>query len=133
MQPDEAREHRISAEDMIIRLDLPRARIAMLHYPNFFEAAHPALCCSTLVDAGAGKVSRRMYAASGNRPILHRKELLLASSHPSRDGFAALTAEEERYGLFGEPRRIGWESHWKALLKRKKIEIKDHKVYDLVD
>ena len=41
----------------------------------------------------------RRYAPNGNRPILHRKELLLDASDPDYARFAGLTDEEERAGL----------------------------------
>ncbi len=124
-------DHPVPLDDLVIRIDQRKHRIAHLHYPGFFTHAHPALCCSALVDATAETVSTRSFATRANRPILHRKELLVARTHEAYNEFAALTAEEERLGLLRDKRRIGWSIFWRELLRDRGIVIEGHEIREL--
>ena len=57
-------DHPASLDDVVIRIDQRKERIAHLHYPGFFTTAHPALCCSALIDTVGETVSIR---SSGRR------------------------------------------------------------------
>jgi hypothetical protein len=93
-------------------------KLSLLYYPGFFEEPFPTLAASWVVDLGARSVTSRSYAAEGNPPILHRKELLLPQAHPRVRGFAELTEAAERLGLFTETRTIGMRRPWEARLAR---------------
>ncbi len=124
-------DHPVALDDLVIRVDQRKHRIAHLHYPRFLATAHPALCCSALVDIARGTASLRSFERRPNRPILHRKELLVAAGHEAYNEFAALTAEEERLGLLDDKRRIGWSSYWSGLLRERGLVIEGHEIREL--
>ena len=105
-----------------------RQQVSLLHYPRFREDEHPALFAAASVDLNSGTARVRRYAPTGNRPILHRKELLLNASDPDYARFAALTDEEERAGLYSTPTTIGHERGWSRELERCGLVIRGHRV-----
>ena len=105
-----------------------RQHVSLLHYPRFREDEHPALEAAASVDLANGTARIRRYAPHGNRPILHRKELLLDASDPDYARFAALTDQEEQAGLFSEPNIIGHERGWSRQLDRSGVTIRDHRL-----
>lgn len=105
-----------------------REKLSLLHYPRFREDEHPALVAAASVDLTNGEARVRRYAPNGNRPILHRKELLLDSADPDYGRFAALTDEEERAGLYSRPTTIGHERGWSRELERRGVVIRGHRV-----
>jgi len=123
-------EHLVPLNDLVIRIDRRTGRIAHLHYPRFFEDAHPALCCSVLIDAGAETTRLQSFETHTNRLILHRKELLVTRNHEAYTTFAALTAMEERLGLLDEKRRIGWSIYWQELLRNRGLTIEGHEILE---
>ena len=124
-------DHPVPLDDLVIRIDQRKHRIAHLHYAGFLTTAHPPLCCSALIDTVGETVTLRSFASRSNRPILHRKELLVAGTHEAYNEFAALTAEEERLGLLSDKRRIGWSGYWGDLLRDRGLEIKGHEIREL--
>ena len=74
-------------------------------------------------------MTARAYAAEGNPPILHRKELLLPPAHPRAGDFAALTAAAERLGLFADARSIGTRAPWEARLGRLGVRVEGNLSY----
>lgn len=121
-------DHEIDRGEVLIRVDRSDDRIALLHYPSFLTEAHPVLCCSTLVDLETGHSQYRSFAGRSNRPILHRKELLVAPAHEAYNEFASLTREEERLGLLEDKARIGWSRYWTDLLKSRGLTIEGHRI-----
>ena len=112
----------------VCKLSPHRRRISLLHYPSFSGDEHPPLEAAASVDLSVGTARIRRYAPNGNRPILHRKELLLDASDPDYARFAALTDQEERAGLFSEPNTIGHERGWSRQLDRRGLTIQGHKL-----
>lgn len=112
----------------VCKLSPYRQQVSLLNYPRFREHEHPALAAAASVDLNSGKARVRRYAANGNRPILHRKELLLDASDPDYARFAALTEQEERAGLFSAPSTIGHERGWSKELERRGVVIRGHRV-----
>lgn len=110
----------------VCKLSPRRRRVSLLFYPCFRELAHPALSAVLTVDLSRGTARVRRYYARSNRPILHRKELLLDVTDPDYQRFAALTEEEERAGLFMTPSIIGHERGWAEQLERLELSIQDH-------
>ena len=85
--------------------------VSFLAYEDFDNDPHPALLHGAHVALPAGRVTYRDWSRSDNPPILHRKELFVASNHPRRAEWAALTATEEAAGLLDRPpgNRRQWE------------------------
>lgn len=121
-------QHETDCDDAVFRVDRSNNRIALLHYPCFLTEAHPVLCCSTLVDLETGHSQYRSFAGRSNRPILHRKELLVAPAHEAYNEFASLTREEERLGLLEDKARIGWSRYWTDLLESRGLIIEGHRI-----
>ena len=112
----------------VCKLSRYRQQVSLLHYARFREDEHPALSAAASVDLNSGEARIRRYAPNGNRPILHRKELLLDVSDPDYARFAALTEQEERAGLFSAPSTIGHERGWSRELARRGVVIRGHRV-----
>jgi len=102
----------------VARLDLDQDEVALLSYPTFFEELFPSLLASWRVHLPTRSVRFRDYSSSLNPPILHRKELMLPASHPTR---APSTDHRlaESIGLFDDPVRIGFRSQWNELVTSK--------------
>lgn len=103
----------------VARLDLEHDEIALLSYPTFFEELFPSLIASWRVHLPTKTVRFRDYSSSLNPPILHRKELMLPSSHPDLDRLREATALAESIGLFDDPVRIGFRLQWNELVASK--------------
>jgi len=112
----------------IIKFHTNDFRVSLLNYPGFFDDPHPSLAASTIIQIDQGKVSRRTYENSGNRPILHRKETFLPEDHPRWDEFRALTVAEEACGLFQNASKIGFEKAWASLLKEKGVSFNGYEL-----
>ena len=115
----------------IIKLHRGAPQISYLAYPDFERDPHPALHSSLLVPLQSFRVDTRYYDASSNPPILHRKEEFVAADHPLRAKFARLTAQEERYGLYAHPQRIGTRDGWSAALAERQLALRGHRVIRL--
>ena len=74
---------------------------------------------SWVIEPNSDTPHFRTYIASLNPPILHRKELLVAPSHPKRDEWQALTKVAEDLGLFENVRVIGFRKNWQQLIEEK--------------
>ena len=118
----------VTREWNIAKLGLSTAKVSFLHYPEFFTQEHPALKSSVMTDLSNRTTRICNYANWKNPPILHRKETLLSATDPNYERFARLTREEEAYGLYESPGRIGHSKPWVELLRRKKLRLSDHRV-----
>jgi DNA phosphorothioation-associated putative methyltransferase len=116
------------ARDIVFRADKRKKTLAVLHYPDFGEDAHPKLESVFRIHVESGDLHHRSYQGRKNRPILHRKELLVGPGHPLYNSFAMLTRQEEEAGLFAEPMRIGWSNRWEDLLRSKGLRIEGHEL-----
>ena len=105
-----------------------RRRCLSSLYSGFREHAHPVLAVAASVDLNDAVATIRRYSPNGNRPILHRKELLLDASDPAYARFAALTDQEERAGLFSAPTTIGRERGWARQLEERGVMIRGHRL-----
>jgi DNA phosphorothioation-associated putative methyltransferase len=103
-------------------------KVAFLEYENFDESPFPELKYSTLVDFLRERVRHTDYTSHANRPILHRKELLLKDDYPSRPIFVALTKKLEDLGVFYDTHRIGYRDHWEKRLTEHGVVINGHDV-----
>lgn len=106
-------------ESDVIKLHRGTPRVSYLAYPDFDADPHPRCEESFLVKLGAREISYRSYSESANPPILHRKEEFLRLEDERRERFAKLTTQEERWGLYEEPERIGTMKGWTEVLTEK--------------
>ena len=105
-----------------------RRKVSFLYYPRFRDEEHPVLTAAASLDLNDSTMRVRHYPPNGNRPILHRKELLLDASDPDYTRFAALTDQEERSGLFSAPTTIGHERGWSRQLEERGLMIRGHRL-----
>jgi len=96
----------------VIKLNVRSGRISLLQYADFESSPFPVLLGSWVIEPNSETPSFRTYRASLNPPILHRKELLVAGNHPSREEWCRLTEEAETIGLFESSRTIGFQKNW---------------------
>ncbi len=124
-----ARRYIGSVDDAtVIKLCRHEPRVSYLAYPNFDDDPHPVLASSLSVPLQTFRIDHRDYRASKNRPLLHRKEEFLAQDYPLREKFARLTQQEERFGLYGDPKNIGTEEGWAETLRRANVALRGHRV-----
>jgi DNA phosphorothioation-associated putative methyltransferase len=116
----------VSADFNIVKFRTDVPRLSFLSYPDFFEDPHPALEESISIDLTTGKTFRMGYRDNINPPILHRKELFLSTDHSQWALFAALSAEEERAGLFENTSLIGFRLNWERLLASRGLTLDGH-------
>jgi DNA phosphorothioation-associated putative methyltransferase len=121
-----ALHHAVSDEFNVLKFRTDAPRLSFLHYPAFFECAHPTLEEAVAIDLFSGKSLRTAYQDSLNPPILHRKELLLAPDHPRFQEFAGLSAAEEKAGLYANSSVIGFRVNWERLLRVHGLVIEGH-------
>ncbi|OGO79368.1 MAG: hypothetical protein A2Y23_01120 [Clostridiales bacterium GWB2_37_7] len=94
-------------------------KISLLYYPAFFVDSYPALHASHTIDLEKSTVRSSSYEKSENPPILHRKETLIESTHPSAPVFQGITEEGENAGLYENTRTIGFKKSWELLINKK--------------
>jgi DNA phosphorothioation-associated putative methyltransferase len=121
-----ATRHAVGDEFNVVKFLTNAPRLSFLHYPGFFEYAHPSLEESVAIDLCSGRSLRTAYRDSLNPPILHRKELLLAPDHPRFQEFAALSAAEEQAGLYANTTVIGFRINWERLLNARGLAVEGH-------
>lgn len=112
----------------LIKLHRKTPQISYLTYPDFDRDPHPALQSSFLVDLQAFRVDIRQYDLTKNPPILHRKETFVTEHYPLWDKFSRLTAQEEKFGLYAEPARIGTRDGWQEVLREQGVTLRGHRV-----
>lgn len=106
------------------KYNLRTGRVSLLAYPDFFDAPFPELVAAWIFAPGSDQpTSFRRYDDSLNPPILHRKELLLPSSHPWYAHWTALTATAEGLGLFDDVATIGFRLNWQRLIASKGYQL----------
>lgn len=107
----------------VIKLHQQGDELSLLDYRDFFDDPFPSLGRSWRVSLGRGSVVYRTYEESRNPPILHRKELLLPTSHDRLLEYRAMTEVAEALGLFAETNRIGFRAQWQALIRERGYEL----------
>jgi DNA phosphorothioation-associated putative methyltransferase len=110
----------------VVKLGRDRRKVSLLTYAEFFKDPFPALVRSVSVDLAAGAAATRTYDPDRNPPILHRKELLLPTDHPSRAGFEALTRDLERANLYEQSAGIGHRKQWWRRLHSAGYTVRGH-------
>ncbi len=113
----------------IVKLFKTGFRLSLLHYPDFYTDAYPALKQSVTVDLA--KLQHRVthYHEHDNPPILHRKEHFILPDHPDYESFCLITQEGEAAGLYDNPRMIGFKASWLRLIAKHGYELVDGRLF----
>lgn len=112
----------------VLRVALDCRSVSLLIYPRFYDVGHPILDASLKVTIDRTDARLTVFQNRANRPILHRKELLVSESDEWFPIFKALSIEEEEWGLFAEARKIGYEKTWESVLIAAGVVIQGHRV-----
>lgn len=99
----------------VAKMDPEGGRVSLLRYENFEGCPFPELAESATVDTVSGRVRYQAYTGE-NRPILHRKELLVGEGFPGREQAEALSAAIDREGLLRDGHRVGYRRQWEERL-----------------
>ena len=113
----------------IIKLYRRESKVSYLSYPAFDTDPHPELHWSVNVCLRSFKVRLRHY--DDNRPILHRKELLVVPSYPRRATFVRITAQEERYGLYRFTPIPTRSEAWRTIVTLAGLTYRGHRLVQL--
>ena len=101
----------------VIKIELRAGTVSFLLYEDFFDSPFPELISSiTCKEVGGHLVKAKERKYNGNRPILHRKELLLLRKHPRYDEYSKLTKQCEDAGFFKKTSTIGYKQQWMEML-----------------
>ena len=102
----------------VAKINVLTRRLSLLSYPDFFDSPFPVLAATWVFPPGAAAPAwHRTYTDSLNPPILHRKELLISSSHPQSERWANITKTAETLGLFDDVATIGFRLNWDRLIQ----------------
>ena len=102
----------------VAKINVVTGRLSLLSYPDFFDSPFPVLAATWVFPPGAAAPAwHRIYTDSLNPTILHRKELLVSSSHPQRERWANITKTAESLGLFDDVTTIGFRLNWDRLIQ----------------
>jgi DNA phosphorothioation-associated putative methyltransferase len=118
--------HQQSFEFNIVKAGTRQVSLSLLNYPGFWRQAFPVLGHSAKLDLEAHTIKIIDFSNRQNRPVLHRKELLLPPGHTHFDKFSALTAQAEELGLLKDSTSIGLERGWRKALKKANVKIIGH-------
>jgi DNA phosphorothioation-associated putative methyltransferase len=110
----------------LLKLHTREVAMTFLTYSEFEVEPHPALAEATKINLNTGSIVRTDFRQRANPPILHRKEAFLSPNDPRTPGYAALTMQEEKAGLYRDPSRIGLRVQWLALLQRLNLHYEGH-------
>ena len=108
---------------------IEKSSVSLLLYEDFEIYAFPSLLLSSKIDLITKEVKFISYGDRKNPPILHRKELLLASDHPKLPEFIAITRMAEQENLFREPTKIGNKLSWLRLVDEAGLEIRGNRLF----
>ena len=115
-----------NVEFNIVKAGIRRVSLSLLNYPGFWRQAFPVLAQSAKLNLETHQLQIIDYSERKNRPVLHRKELLLPPGHGHYRKFSALTAQAEELGLLRETKSIGLEVGWRKTLKKANVKIVGH-------
>lgn len=124
-------ELKVEADFNVVKIRRGNSVISLLRYPMFFEEAFPALDRSVIVDIINGSIKSRTYNAEANRPILHKKELLLDHTHPQRRMFELFTEQLEIRNIKPNKPGLGFKRQWETYLGIMGVAVKNHQLMDL--
>ena len=110
----------------VIRVSITGESISLLSYPQFEDAGHPCLSLALKIDLHRGISSATDFRQRKNAPVLHRKELLVGSTHVRYDEFASLTQSEVEAGLLQDAYRVGFRLQWEERLAAEGFTVDGH-------
>ncbi|GGY07802.1 hypothetical protein GCM10007160_39010 [Litchfieldella qijiaojingensis] len=110
----------------VAKLSLEDESLSLLNYVQFFDNAFPELARSYRIDLAAETVRVLDYPEVANRPVLHRKELLLKPEHPRYSEYSQLTAALEHAGLLQNSHAVGYRRQWQERLTSGGYRIEGH-------
>ena len=105
----------------LIKISRLKPEISLLYYEDFDEIEHPALLKSIHIDYKEKKTKVTDFSKRLNRPILHRKETMVAKDYHLYDKFVSITTKEEAAGYYRDTKRIGTENGWLKTIKGETI------------
>lgn len=112
----------------ILKFGIKKPSVSLLHYPAFWHQAFPLLSKSATVDLEGRRLRITDYSKRSNRPVLHRKELLLPTCHSHYQKFSAVTKQAEELGLFRCTQSIGLQKGWRKVLSEKGVRVCGHSI-----
>ena len=112
----------------VIKFHCRKPKITYLVYPDFDAKPHPALHTSMQIDLRDLHVHYRDYDANDNPPLLHQKDLVVASDYPGYEKFAKLSQQEKAWGLLEDWKRISDQRGWLKCLEEHCAELKGHRL-----
>lgn len=98
--------------------------VSLSLYEPFEQSAFPQLLASVHIDIDTNAIKATSYRERSSRPILHRKELLLAPDDARVPRFAAITRLAEARGLFADTKSIGASGPWAKKVAAAGLEIR---------
>lgn len=110
----------------VVKFNKDDEKISLLWYPNFFVEPHPALDTANTINLKNKTMKNQDYSSRENAPILHRKETFLEPGNKYIEKFSKMTAQEEKHGLYDNPKTIGTKLNWQKLLDQKGLMYLDH-------
>lgn len=112
----------------VVKMHRRSPKVSYLIYPGFRKDPHPAIQGSLVVPLGNPNIRYKDYSDSRNPFILHRKEELLGTQDPEREKYARLTRQEERWGLYADPSKIGTKDGWNEQLALRGVRHRGHQL-----
>lgn len=112
----------------LIKLYRHEPKVSYLSYPDFDDDPHPRLDFSLNINLSSFAIKTIRFRGQPNRPILHRKELLVGPDYPAFNKFRRLTEQEQRHGLLSAGAKIGLETGWQSVLKDKGWRLRGHRL-----
>jgi len=100
--------------DTVLKIDFKNEQYSILKYPDFLTLDHPILYSAFK--------NNKFTRYKKNRPILHRKELMMDPEFHNLKPLVKLTEKEEKLGYYKDVLRIGREDYWINLVGVKKEE-----------
>ena len=112
----------------VLRIAANCSSISLLLYPSFYEVGHPVLHDS--LKAGKDLTIPRLtdFRKRPNKPVLHRKELLVDKTDKWFPAFQKLSAQEAELGLLDTGKRIGDERSWSWVLQAAGVDVDGHRL-----
>lgn len=110
----------------LAKFHFEQPKLSYLYYPDFDQAAHPALHSAVQVNLLTEQLHYRDYSQTPNPPVLHRKETFVAPDYSRYHEFAELTRQQDAFGLLDNSRTIGTQQGWQACLQQHRLVIHDH-------
>lgn len=105
--------------------------VGLLLYEEFETVAFPALLYSVKIDLETGSAKATDHRRSANPLILHRKELLVSSSHERVARWTATTEHLVELGMFVDSHLIGRRHQWDQRLATAGLRVHEDEVVSL--